>query len=250
MRRKLVPTLASAIALGSMLFTLSATSTANAYETTTIFKTEHFAINQVILGQNERLDGPLQASITGDIQAANRLDRLYQSTTVVFPYGSVGYNGKINTPIQGVLTIANYNTGKDRILFNNKAKFSTDGGLYLSFAQMLELVNQKQLQQLYAELKTLPLVITDVTLKASGYDPTTKGFYVTAINDGIILDVRIDDSVYYDKSDYQKLRQGCKVNLLTFIDRIVPNIPLFISGRAAVNAMDCSAAASSDAPTR
>lgn len=243
MRSKFATTLASALALGSMLFTLSATSTANAYETTTVFKTEHFAINQVILGQTEHLDGPLQASITGDIQASNRLDKLYQSTTVVFPYGSVGYKGKLNTPIAGVLTIANYNTGKDRILFNTHAKFSTEGGIYLTFAQMLELVNQKQLQPIYGELKKLPLVITDIPVKASGFDPTTKGFYITAVNDGIILDVRIDDSVYYEKSEYQKLREGCKVNLLTFIDRIVPNIPLFISGRAAVNAMDCSAAA-------
>ena len=59
MRSKFATTLASALALGSMLFTLSATSTANAYETTTVFKTEHFAINQVILGQTEHLDGPL-----------------------------------------------------------------------------------------------------------------------------------------------------------------------------------------------
>ena len=209
--------------IGLGLLSLSA----QAYETKTVFQTEHFAINQVILGENEPFDGPIQSSITGDIQALNRLNKLYQSTTVIFPAGSQGYTGKINTPIEGVLTISNYDSGKDRIFLNRNAKFMTNGGLYIDYTQLVEMINQRYLNKLIGEFKSIPLVLTNVPV---------------SVSDATIIDTRIDDSVFYPKDDYYKLHKNCKVDLLLFTDRIVPNIPLFISGRAALNRMECGPA--------
>lgn len=223
---------------------------AQAYETKTVYKSEHFAINQVILGENEPFDGPIQTSITGDIQALNRLNNLYQSTTVIFPAGSPGYTGKINTPTEGVLTISNYGSGKDRIYLDRNAKYVTFGGIYIAYTQLVEMINQRALNNLIGELKTMPVVLTGVPVSATGFDPTTNGFYVTSVSDATILDTRIDDSIFYSKDEYYKLHKNCKVDLLLFTDRMIPNIPLFVSGRAALNHMECDAAPEGEAPAQ
>lgn len=221
---------------------LASSQVAQAYEMKTVFSSEHYAINQVILSEGESLDGPTQSAITGEIQTQNRLNKLYQSATVVFPAGSSGYTGKINTPVLGILTISNYNTGKDRIFFNQKANFLTYGGLFVSYQQLTDMLNQKQLHDLIAEFKKLPIVFNELPVEASGFDPTTKSFFITSISDGAIIDLRIDDSVFFEKKDIYTLRKGCTVSVLTFIDRMVENMPYFISGRAALNAFDCSKA--------
>lgn len=219
---------------------------AQAYSLKTVIKTEHFAINQVILDENESLDAPTQSSITGDIQAQNRLNRLYQSTTVIFPPNSPGYTGKINTPAEAVLTISNFGTGKDRISFNRSLKYSTDGGVYLSFDQVLEIINQKVLHGLIEEFKQIPLVLTNVPVSYQGIDPTTGAYYITAADDGIIIDMRIDDSVYYNRSQFYPekgkyvLNDSCKVDVLLFVDRLASNLPVFLSGRAAINHISCT----------
>lgn len=221
-------------------------ASAQAYSLKTVFKSEHFAINQVILDENETLDAPTQSSITGDIQAQNRLNRLYQSTTVIFPAGSPGYVGKINTPVDAVLTISNFGSGKDRIVFNRSMKYSTDGGIYLSFEQILEIINQKVLNSLLPELKLLPVVVTNLPVSNQGVDPTTGAYYITAIDDGIIIDMRVDDSVYYTREEYYPtvgkyvLNDSCKVDVLLFIDRMSTKLPVFISGRAAINRISCT----------
>lgn len=222
------------------------TAPAHAYKMQNVFKSEHFAINQVILDESEILDAAVQSSITGDIQAQNRLNRLYQSTTVIFPANSSGYVGKINTPVEAILTISNYGSGKDRIIFNRNVKYSSDGGLYLSFSQILEMINQKVLNNLFPEFKKMPLVITDLPVSTQGIDPTTGAFYVSAVDDGVIIDMRIDDSVYYGKQDYYPvngtfpLNDSCRIDVLLFVDRLASNIPLFMSGRAAINRIDCA----------
>lgn len=224
---------------------LACTQAAQAYEIKTVFKSEHYAVNQVILSEGEALDGPTQSAITGEIQTQNRLNKLYQSTSVIFPSDSAGYTGKINTPILGILTIANYNTGKDRIFFNQKARFSSEGGLYISYQQLMDMLNQKSLHDLIAEFKKLPIVFTNLPVEATGFDPTTKSFFITSVSDGAIVDLRIDDSVFYSKKDIYSLRKGCTVSVLSFIDRMVENLPYFISGRAALNGFDCSKAPAS-----
>lgn len=227
---------------------LSFTQAAQAYEIKTVFKSDHFALNQAVLEEGETLDGPTQSGITGEIQTQNRLNKLYQSTTVVFPAGSSGMTGKINTPILGVLTIANYNTGKDRIFFNKKAHFSSEGGIYISFQQLQDMLNQKSLNELISEFKKLPIIFTNIPVTNTGFDPTTNSFFVTSISDGAIIDMRIDDSVFYSKQDIRSIRKGCTVSMLSFIDRMAENIPYFISGRAALNSMDCSKAPAKPQP--
>lgn len=218
---------------------------AQAYKIQTVFKTEHFAINQVLLNEEETLDAPTQSAITGDIQAQNRLNRLYQSTTVIFPAGSPGYTGKINTPVEAILSISNYGSGKDRIVFNRNVRYACDGGIYLSFEQIVEMINQRVLNNLLTELKKVPVILTNMPVSNQGLDPTTGAYYMTAIDDGLIIDMRVDDSVYYGREAFYPnggafpLNDSCKVDVLLFIDRMSDNLPVFMSGRAAINRIVC-----------
>lgn len=227
------------LAAGCLALGLTAFANAQAYELTNVFKTEHFAINQVVLGPNETLDGVTQSAITNDVRQQNRLDRLYQSTTVVIKNGGLGFKGKINAPIEGVLTIANFGTGKDRILFNTNARTMSDAGLYVSFDQLIEMVNQKSFTPLLLELEKLPLIVTNVPVTKAGYDRYAKAFYVTAYDPAIIMDLRIDDSVGYKVNSKFELNDTCRINVLTFVNRMVDEIPVFISGRAALNSVTC-----------
>lgn len=218
---------------------------AHAYTFQEVFKTEHFAINQILLDENETLDTPTQASITSDIQAKNRLSRLYQSTTVIFPAGSPGYTGKINTPVEAVLSISNFGSGKDRIAFNRTMNYSCYGGIFMSFEQIIEMINQRVLNSLLPELKKLPLVLTNMPVSNQGIDPTTNAYYITSVDEGLIIDMRIDDSVYYSRDAFYPneggypLNDSCKVDVLLFVDRMTENLPEFISGRAAINKIVC-----------
>lgn len=220
-------------------------ASAQAYTIQTVYKSEHFAVNQVILEEHETLDAPTQSSITGDIQAQNRLNHLYQSTTAIFPYGSPGYTGKINTPLDAVLTISNFGTGKDRIVFNRNLNYATDAGIYLSYDQIIEMINQRLLNSLMLELKEVPVVLTNVPVSYQGFDKTINSYFISAIDDGLVLDMRIDDSVYYNKESFfpvdgkYVLNDSCKVDVLLFIDRMADKIPFFISGRAALNKVTC-----------
>ena len=110
------------------------------------------------------------------------------------------------------------------------------------------MLNQKSLNHLIGEFKKLPIVFTNIPVSATGFDPTTNSFFVTSVSDGVIIDMRIDDSVFYSKQDIRSIRKGCTISMLSFIDRMIENIPYFISGRAALNSMDCSKAPAPAAP--
>lgn len=227
------------LAATCLAFGLSAFVNAQAYELNNVFKTEHFAINQVTLGPGETLDGVTQNAITNDVRQQNRLDKIYQSTTVVVKNGAPGFKGKIKTPIEGVLTIANYGTGHDRIDFNTNVRTMINAGLYLSYDQIVEMVNQKSLSSLIPELAHIPLVITNVPVTKSSYDTTSRGFYVTSYDPAVIMDLRVADSIKYKIGPNFELNKTCRLSLLTFVDRMVDEIPVFMSGRAALIEANC-----------
>lgn len=227
------------LAAGCLALGLSAFVNAQAYELTTVFKTEHFAVNQVTLAPGETLDGVTQSSITNDVRQQNRMDNLYQSTTVVVKNGDPGFKGKIKTPIEGVLTIANYGTGRDRIDFNTNLRTMINAGLYISFDQIIEMVNQKSLSALLPELAKLPLVITNVPVTKASYDSTTRGYYVTSYDPAVIMDLRLADSLKYRINSKFELNNTCRLSVLTFVNRMVDEIPVFMSGRAALIDANC-----------
>ncbi len=249
--KKLSTVMRSLVAAGALIGLSTFSSYAQAYSLKTVFKTDHFAVNQVILDQGETFDAATKSSITGDVQTKNRVEKVSQSSTVIFPEGSTGLTGKIKTPILGVLTIANFDTGKDRIYLNTKLKYSTDAGIYISYKQLKDMINQKALQEYLPELRKIPVVFTEVPVSAVGVDPTMNGLHIVSTSDAYIMDLRIDDSVFYDKATRATLRKGCTVNVLTFIDRMLSdNIPLYIAGRAALNYMDCSRAPAQQQPQK
>ncbi len=226
------------------LFALCALcSSASAYELTTPYQSGHFALNQVVLEPHETFDDSLRYEITREVQTRNRLHKLYQSSTAVFPADSLGLKGPIGQQMLGVLSIANYSSGQDQIVFNTNAHSATYAGLYFSFAQLKDFIDKKALNSLIPEIMRLPLVITDIPVARSGFD-SRGSFYLTARNLALILDLHVEDSVYYTKAQLHAIQGNgkCRIDALVFPERIVPDLPLFISARAAVNYMHCDPA--------
>lgn len=227
-----------AAALGTALF-VSALTPAQAYQITTPYQSGHFALHQVILESYELFDSELQNSISRDLQVQNRMHKLYQSSAAIFAPGSAGLKGTIGESMLGLISISNYATGEDRIDFV-KGNTASYAGLYFSFDQLKDYIDKKALNTLFDELIRLPLVITDIPVDAVGFD-SRGSFYITGRNNALILDLRADDSVYYDKPAIQALRPGqCKLDALVFVERLSQQIPMLLNARGAVNAIVCA----------
>lgn len=139
-----------------------------------------------------------------------------------------------------MLTVANYNSGKDRIYFNRTAKYMSEAGMYISYEQFTEILNQKVLIGLLDELRRFPIVMNDLPVTGSGTDKTIDSFFITSVDNGAIIDLRLDDSVYYARNTLRQIREKCKVSVLILTDRLLSDqFPVFLSGRAAVNGFIC-----------
>ena len=224
--------------LGLFSLAICISTLAFAYETSTVFKTDHFAINQIILDEHEKLDSELEYLITRDIQTKNRLDKNYQSTTAIFPAGSKGLTGTINTQVLGILTVANYDNKEDLISFYTKPDYTTKVGLYISHDLLTQIVDNKVLNKLIPELAKLPLVITDIPVSIFSVDYNYKN-HITSKTKAVLFDINIVDSIYYKAQDMAKLNDKCKVDVLAFIDRYIQGIPLFIAAHGALNKIEC-----------
>lgn len=211
---------------------------AHAYTLQTVFKTDHFAVNQVVLDEFEELDGELEYLIIRDVQTKHRIEKKYQSTTVVFPFGSDGLTGKINTPVNGILTVANYGSGEDKIVFNKKKSTSSYAGLYVSYDFLVQMVDNRALNSLIPEILKMPLVITDIPVSLFSVDFRNNKM-ITSKSKAVILDINIMDSVYYKAKEMAKLKDKCKVTVLSFTDRALPDVPLYIASHGALNNMTC-----------
>ena len=228
--------LAALLSAAALIFCSSAWS----YQITAPYKSAHFALYQVVLDAHERFDDSLRFEITRELQTQNRLNKSYQSSAMIFPYGSQGLKGTIGTEALGLISISNYATGNDQIVFNPNAKSASYAGLYFSFDLLTQFADNKMLNPLMQELLSLPLAVTDIPVSAAGFD--SKGnFYVTARHGAILLDLRLDDSVYYTRQDIYSLkgRKNCTIDALIFTERAAADLPLFISARAAVNNISC-----------
>ncbi len=258
---------------------------AHAYTLQTVFKTDHFAVNQVVLDEFEELDGELEYLIIRDVQTKHRIEKKYQSTTVVFPFGSDGLTGKINTPVNGILTVANYGSGEDKIVFNKKKSTSSYAGLYVSYDFLVQMVDNRALNSLIPEILKMPLVINKIVFNKKKSTSSYAGLYVsydflvqmvdnralnslipeilkmplvitdipvslfsvdfrnnkmiTSKSKAVILDINIMDSVYYKAKEMAKLKDKCKVTVLSFTDRALPDVPLYIASHGALNNMTC-----------
>lgn len=228
--------------IASALVAFFATN-AFAYKLDTVFASSKFAVHQVILDENEDLN-TLKNTITRDSQNLRRQKGYYQTSTAIFPNGSMGFRGKINQKMLAVLTVSNYGTEQDTVVFNDKVQTASEGGLYISFEQLKLFVDNKILNPLIDELQSgkLPIVMTSVPISTVGMD--IKGnFYLTASNNAQIVDAMIVDSVYYPMKEIYKIRPNCTVSFLGFVDRLVNNVPAFLSMHASINTIDCKNAA-------
>ncbi|MBO8416399.1 MAG: hypothetical protein IAB19_08475 [Proteobacteria bacterium] len=231
----------SAALAGTVLAAAACCSAAEAYELTTPYKSGHFALHQVILERYEDYNEEFRAELTRDLQVQNRMQKLYQSSAAIFPYNSKGFKGTIGESMLGLLSIANYAPGEEQITLVN-ANTASYAGLYFSFSQLKDFVDNKALNSLFDELLRLPLMVTDIPVNAAGFD--SKGnFYLTGRSSAMILDLRAEDSAYYTQDEIRAIKANeCKIDALLFIERICPDLPLYISARAAVNHISCASA--------
>ncbi len=221
-----------------LLTLVFAFSNAEAFQSRAAFETEHFAIYEVILEDYEQTSPEFWNRLIAEFTAENDLKNHYQSSVVVFPKGSAGFGGKINEPMLGSITIASYAEGPGQAVYNDNEKYATFAGLNLNFKMLTNFVDNKLLNNLLNELPNLPLVVRDlpVTLKSTDYQ---NSLFITSANKAVILDLKVIDSVFYSKAQMAAVTEQCTVDALIIVDRMLPGIPLFISGHGALNNISC-----------
>ncbi len=221
------------------LVLLATASGAYAYQLTTPFQTDHFAINQVILDESEEFNEGLQQIIANDVTTMSQDGCKFQTVTAVFPHRSNGLSGSISEQMYGLHTFSNYGTGKAVEDFNTKSTRATDVGIYMSIKQLSDMVDNRATNKLLNELARLPLIITDFEVTAKTYD-FQENLFFTFKNKALVLDFNAVDSLYYTKEQLREVKPGCKLTIMSLTDRaLTVGAPIFISFHGAVNNINC-----------
>ena len=136
-----------------------------AYQWSEAFVTENFAVNEVILDVNEKLDDKIKQMLIKEISRQNKK----QTTTAVFAHGKKGLKGTINEPLLALIQSQSYS--KDlHINFKTNNQYATDVGIYLDDKTLRLFIDNKNLHNLVLELQKLPLVLSDLNIAQSSLD--------------------------------------------------------------------------------
>lgn len=221
------------------IFILSTNS--YAFEFKTVFEGSKFAVNQVILTQDEQLNDSLKTAIIREAKANQQAKGFYQTSTAVFPANSKGFLGSMNEKLLGVLTLSNYGTPEDSIFFNTNVHVASEGGLYITYDQITTMVDNRSLNPLLDDLYIahIPLNIINMPVKIKGYD-IKHNLYFTAKDNAKLIDLLVLDSAFYKFDDLERVQTDCEVSFLGFIDRMVNEVPVFLSMHGSINYINCS----------
>ncbi|MBQ9275457.1 MAG: hypothetical protein IJ228_11640 [Succinivibrio sp.] len=214
---------------------------AAAYEFTTRFKTQHYAVNEVILGPNDNYSSLLKNIILRDVQNHFPTGDKFQTTTAIFPYGSKGMAGTIREPTQAVLTTYNYSTDPEAAghTFMDNVKYATDVGIYMSQRQLNTIVDNRVINDLFHELAEVPLILQDFTVDLNTVDHEGVR-HLTMQQGGYIIDVAIIDSMYYTPEQMAAIKPKCKVTVLAVTDRaLTADMPYYLAMHGALNRHKC-----------
>ncbi len=226
------------LALGMLCLLSSLSGQALAYKLTTPFKSEHFAVNQVILDPNEQYNATLKQMLKRDSAITCKGSGKLQVTTAVFPAGSQGF-GAISEKVLAVIYASGYSQ-QEVLDFDEHAGYAAWAGLRFSTESLMAIVDNRTTSVLLDELEGMPLLITNfkVDKKSSDYRNET---YFTMKNKGMVIDFSPIDSLYYTKEQQKKIIRGCKLILMGRPDRLMcrGEIPLFLSLHGAVNDISC-----------
>ena len=227
--------LKSALCLGlACLFANSA----SAFVISTPFKTTHYAVNQVMLGENEDFSPTLQRQIEKSIKTQDT--GKFQTTTIVFPAGSNGLAGKINEKAAAVIYYADYEgqgNGEFRVIKDNC--YAAQAGISISAEQLKAIIDNRTINVLLQELPSLPLLFSDIPVSMVSRD-FQKNLYYTSKNRAYLIDLRVLDSLYYTPRQLGNVRADCKISFLGIADRAVhTELPYFLSLHGTINDIKC-----------
>ena len=222
-----------------LIATIFCSVSAHAYQLTTPFSSEHYAINQVILNSGEKFDDQLIQMIVND-EAVNLSDGRFQTTTAVFPQNSRGMSGSINEKLVGIISVTNYGAKSNTVIVNDKARFATEIGIYFTLKQLTNMVDNRVIGKLLDELDKFPIVITDFEVMKKTID-YKKSLYYSFKNKAVIIDFNTIDSMFYDKKALNGVKKGCKLTIMGMPDRVLSEgePPLFMALHGAVNDVNC-----------
>lgn len=222
---------------------LACAQAAHAYTFKPVFSGQKYAINEVVLDHNEQLDDMLKNKIMNEIKADNKGRDIWQSTTAVFTAGGSLKASRNNTQIVGVFDVRTYGETDNQAQFYNY-QYATWIGIYITFESLGTIADNKTTFFLLEDLRraNLPLIIIDMPASKTGYD-IKNNFFITGRNSAVIMDVMVLDSLYYRPEDYRKVKDNCKITMLTIMDRMQDDIPVFLSGHGSINKITCAEAA-------
>lgn len=210
-----------------------------AYDFKAKFQTKHFAVNEVILQKGEEADQNFLQILSKKIKLDDIKNRRYQSTTVVFNYGSNGLDGNINEKVLATISVFNYERNNPQIVINDKVKTATEAGLYMTYQFLVDMVDNRNLSTLIPELTGVPLVITQIPASQKSLD-YQNNFYITSRSNALIMDINIIDSMYYTKDKWiSNINPKCTVSVLGIVDRLSDGVPLFLGMHGALNNIQC-----------
>ncbi|MGN0903007.1 MAG: hypothetical protein ACI4M9_06965 [Succinivibrio sp.] len=220
--------------LGTAAF-LGICSDASAYLMDAKFKTDNYAVYEVILSKSETYSSELKHIIAKDLVAQKK----FQTTAIVFPYNTQGLKGTIKEEALGVITTEQYNKANPAtVLFDDKANAATYAGIYLTYSQLSKIADNRTVNSLVTELAKMPLVITDMPVTMVSKDFSGKLFY-TISTGSIVLDFQPIDSLYYKKDQLKDVTNKCTISILAIADRTLGFYPYFIAAHGAVNDIKC-----------
>lgn len=214
-------------------------SAAHAYQLTTPFSSEHYAINQVILDNGEKFDDQLAQMIIND-EAVNLSDGKFQTTTAIFPQQSKGMAGSINEKLLAIISVTNYGSKNNNVIVNDDARYATEIGIHFTLKQLTNMVDNRVIGKLLNELDKFPIIITDFEVMKKSVD-LRKNLFYSFKNKAVIIDFNAIDSMFYDKKAMNSVKKGCKLAIMGMPDRLLSEgePPLFMAMHGAVNDINC-----------
>lgn len=203
------------------------------------FNSMHYSVNEVILGPGETLDAARKSRIEEE-EAAHARGLKYQTVTAVFPAGARGLAGTINQPLEGLLTVMNYGGKKPEVSWRTENVSATDVGIPLNRDLLRTLVDNRIISKVLTEFAGMPVIFSNLELELNRVDFRGTRYY-TFKDRSYVIDTAIIDSLYYTRDQRSRVVPGCKVSVMAMVDHVLPDAPLFVTARGAVNTISCPA---------
>ena len=107
-----------------------------------------------------------------------------------------------------------------------------------SIAMFRSIVETWLRRQVLTEFAGMPVIFSNLELELNRVDFRGTRYY-TFKDRSYVIDSAIIDSLYYTRDQRSRVVPGCKVSVMAMVDHVLPDAPLFVTARGAVNTISC-----------